>query len=116
MVAGSPLVSCFVSLLLVALALVADLAEGVVGISVIPLKLPLRATEGIARGTVATGTTQSNDTKGNTKSASTDTAWTATEAAGSTEALTSMGTSKDLNLGSRIAGWQNHKPQARFCR
>ena len=62
MVVGSPLVPCVVNPLVVALALVADLSVGVVGISDVPLLLSLGATEGTATGTEATGTTETTET------------------------------------------------------
>ena len=93
MVVGSPLVPCVVNPLVVALALVADLSVGVVGISDVPLLLSLGATEGTASGTEATGTTETSDTSGTTdgttesaSAGSTDTAESSTEAAGTTEA------------------------------
>ena len=78
MVVGSPLVPCVVNPLVVALALVADLSVGVVGISDVPLLLSLGATEGTATGTegTATGTEATGTTEGTA---------TGTEATGTTE-------------------------------
>ena len=83
MVVGSPLVPCVVNPLVVALALVADLSVGVVGISDVPLLLSLGATESTASATEATGTTESGNT---TESA--------TEAAGTTEAMAGIATAE----------------------
>ena len=89
MVVGSPLVPCVVNPLVVALALVADLSVGVVGISDVPLLLSLGATEGTAGTAEATGTTETSDTSGATNSTE-----SSTEAADTTEAVTSIATSE----------------------
>merc|ERR1719400_2182698 len=85
MVVGSPLVPCVVNPLVVALALVADLSVGVVGISDGPLLLSLGATEGTASGTEATGATEASDTSGTTDGTTETSGTTATEASGTTE-------------------------------
>ena len=94
MVVGSPLVPCVVNPLVVALALVADLSVGVVGISDVPLLLSLGATEGTASSTEAAGTTETSDTSGatngTTESAGTDTAESSTEAAGTADTAVAM--------------------------
>ena len=89
MVVGSPLVPCVVNPLVVALALVADLSVGVVGISDVPLLLSLGATEGTASTAEATGTTETSDTSGATNSTE-----SSTEAADTAEAVTSIATSE----------------------
>ena len=89
MVVGSPLVPCVVNPLVVALALVADLSVGVVGISDVPLLLSLGATEGTAGTAEATGTTETSDTSGATNSTE-----SSTEAADTAEAVTSIATSE----------------------
>ena len=89
MVVGSPLVPCVVNPLVVALALVADLSVGVVGISDVPLLLSLGATEGTASTAEATGTTETSDTSGATNSTE-----SSTEAADTAEAVASIATSE----------------------
>ena len=102
MVVGSPLVPCVVNPLVVALALVADLSVGVVGISDVPLLLSLGATEGTASGTEATGATEASDASGTTDAEATATegttaeatATTEAEATGTAEAVTSVATTE----------------------
>ena len=89
MVVGSPLVPCVVNPLVVALALVADLSVGVVGISDVPLLLSLGATEGTASTAEATVTTEASDTSGATNSTE-----SSTEAADTAEAVASIATSE----------------------
>ena len=98
MVVGSPLVPCVVNPLVVALALVADLSVGVVGISDVPLLLSLGATEGTATGTEATGTTEGTAT-GTEATGTTETTETLTSIAVS-EAVTS---SVALSVGEAIS-------------
>jgi len=110
MVVGSPLVPCVVNPLVVALALVADLSVGVVGISDVPLLLSLGATEGTASDTEATGATETSDASGTTdaeaeatstdettaaEATSTDETTTAeTETTDTAEAVTSVATTE----------------------
>jgi hypothetical protein len=109
MVVGSPLVPCVVNPLVVALALVADLSVGVVGISDVPLLLSLGATEGTASGTEATGTTETSDTSGTTDGTTesagtggTDTAESSTETGG-TSATEAAGTTEATGTGTRVS-------------
>ena len=62
MVVGSPLVPCVVNPLVVALALVADLSVGVVGISDVPLLLSLGATESSTFNSAESGSRSSSAT------------------------------------------------------
>ena len=101
-VVGAPLVPCVVNPLVVALALVADLSVGVVGISDVPLLLSLGTTEGTASGTEATGATEASDASGTTDAEATATegttaeatATTEAEATGTAEAVTSVATTE----------------------
>jgi hypothetical protein len=71
MIVGSPLVPCVVNPLVVALALVADLTVGVVGISDVPLLLALAATEGTAGSADATNA-EASDASSTTNGATSD--------------------------------------------
>ena len=93
MVVGSPLVPGVVNPLVVALALMADLSVGVVGISDVPLLLSLGTTEGTA-GSTNTTNTDASDTSSATNGTTSDAS--STEAL-SSEALSGSGSTESLS-------------------
>jgi hypothetical protein len=99
-IVGSPLVPGVVDPLVVALALVADLTVGVMGISDVPLLLALAATEGTAGSTDAANT-EASDTSSATNGTTSDAC--GTDAGSSVEVLASEVAGTEASTGTTAA-------------